>query len=254
MIARILIALLVVAVAYAVLKRCELLSAPAALTPSSTRGILSLTQAPLQGLGAPGQHACTEPDVQAARQCSGVPGSQGPAPLSPCGERAPCPVPELQATEQLDPVPDLPAAAAATKCPHLAAACTLHCCAEAAGLQGPVAEIRVAEVSLGRSRQLVKTARNAWQAAVSLSPHLPLNIRGVVLVLRSPAAAAAAAAGISVPQARPKQRQKRPSSFGALATRLAVQAGTKLVFSVVPAIPIRMKQVVVQLQVTPHCD
>ena len=113
-------------------------------------------------------------------------------------------------------------------------------------LQGPVVEVRVQEVSLGNSRQLVQTARNAWQATVSLRPHLPLHIRGVVLVLRSPAAAQKPAKA-----ARPRQPRKE----WPLVVQLIAQIAIKLAFAAAPRLSVKVQQAALQLQVrSAGCD
>ena len=134
---------------------------------------------------------------------------------------------------------------------------------ELVGLQGPVAEIRLQEISLGSSQHLAELVQHAWQAAASLQLSLPLHIQGVQLVLRTKPASnelqhqQQQQQQQQLPQPLPPEDQAQPPAAerkaarkeASVLKRLAVRLGTQLVFSVTPAVPIHVQQVTVQLQV-----
>ncbi len=102
--------------------------------------------------------------------------------------------------------------------------------------QGPVAHIRISEVSLGRSRSATKVAR----AALSWQFRLPFTIRSLTVELRdSPAPM----------QISKSSKSKSTSKAG---SKLLLNSGLRLLLGVLPNIPVRIKQLTVKHQV-PLC-
>ncbi len=85
-------------------------------------------------------------------------------------------------------------------------------------VQGPVARVRLRELSFGRSASAKKAAAGVANAVTSFRPRIPLNLRGVEVQLRvppppppgsqhggKPRTAAAGRAAITPEEARPQQ-------------------------------------------------
>lgn len=106
-------------------------------------------------------------------------------------------------------------------------------------LQGPVAEVFISEVSLGHTRNASKAA----QAALSWQFKLPFTVRNLTIELRQ----SIAAGKLTHAQVSPSHKHTRSSNsrFSAT-TKTLLNTGLRLVLSILPSIPIRVKQLVVK--------
>lgn len=100
-------------------------------------------------------------------------------------------------------------------------------------MQGPIADVRISEVSLGHTRNASKTAK----AALSWQFRLPFTIRELVIDLRQPASHSSATAS--------KPGAIKTSSRGTISLtshKALLNTGLRLLLGILPNIPIRVKQ------------
>ena len=95
-------------------------------------------------------------------------------------------------------------------------------------LKGPVASLRIEEVSLGRTKGAKKLYDGLARAAASAKWRLPFMVRGVHIVLRIPSA-----------QQKPHSRSSRAWTLPRLTSRLLAQT----LLGLLPFIPIRVKDI-----------
>ena len=104
-------------------------------------------------------------------------------------------------------------------------------------LQGPVADVRIREVSLGHTRNATKTA----QAALSWQFRVPFTVRDLVIELRQPATHSNAKAG----QTSPAKKHRHSTTLKS-GHKVLLNTGLRLLLGLLPNIPIRIKQLTVK--------
>ena len=104
-------------------------------------------------------------------------------------------------------------------------------------LQGPVAAVRITEVSLGHTRNATKTA----QAALSWQFKVPFTIRDLVIELRQPVTHSNAKTGPTSPA-----KEHRHSTALKSGHKVLLNTGLRLLLGVLPNIPIRIKQLTIK--------
>lgn len=104
-------------------------------------------------------------------------------------------------------------------------------------MKGPIASLRIEEVSLGRTKGAKKLYDGLARAAASAKWRLPFMVRGVHIVLRTASS-----------QQKPPSKGSRAWSLPRLTSRLLAQT----LLSLLPFIPIRVKDVEVIHEVSCH--
>ena len=122
----------------------------------------------------------------------------------------------------------------------------LHC----AAMQGPLANIWVEEVSLGRARGLRKAAGAAPRAWDPRRLQLPLDVSGVVVQLRAVSHSAAPERTVRTSKACAGRRRARlpPQVVAGVRAWLAA-AGLRLLAALLPALPLRLRRLTVVCEV-----
>ena len=121
-----------------------------------------------------------------------------------------------------------------------------HC----AVLQGPLANVWVEEVSLGRARGLRKAAGAAPRAWDPGRLQLPLAVSGVVVQLRAVSHSAAPERPARAGKAREVRRRPRlPPLVVAGARAWLAAAGLRLLAALLPALPLRLRRLTLVCEV-----
>lgn len=105
-------------------------------------------------------------------------------------------------------------------------------------LQGPVADVRIREVSLGHTRNAAKTA----QAALSWQFRLPFTVRDLVIDLRQSGAHSHA----DINQASATKKQSSPHAAPKPSHKALLNISLRLLLGILPNIPIRIKQLTIK--------
>ncbi len=95
-------------------------------------------------------------------------------------------------------------------------------------MQGPVASLRIEEVSLGRTKGAKKLYDGLARAAASAKWRLPFMVRGVHIVLRA-----------APNQQKPPSKATRLWEMPKLVSRILAQ----ILLSLLPFIPVRIKDI-----------
>lgn len=103
-------------------------------------------------------------------------------------------------------------------------------------MQGPVADVRISEVSLGHTRNASKTAK----AALSWQFRLPFTVRDLVIDIRQPAEHTSTTAS----KAAVKTSSRGTTSL--TSHKSLLNTGLRLLLGILPNIPIRIKQLTVR--------
>ena len=121
-----------------------------------------------------------------------------------------------------------------------------HC----AALQGPLANVWVEKVSLGRARGLRKAAGAAARAWDARRLQLPLAVGGVVVQLRAVSHSAAPQRPARASKGHSERRRPRlPPQVGAGVRAWLAAAGLRLLAALLPALPLRLRRLTVVCEV-----
>lgn len=118
---------------------------------------------------------------------------------------------------------------------------TCHLTVACAGSQGAVANVRVSELRLGRSKDIAKAARGVWRALSTRDLRLPCTMQGLHIELRLDRQETITTVK---PSAQPV-RQKAASRWKQVLVNCSIRIGV----AVLPALPFRAKDTTLSIQV-----